>query len=119
MVCRTGIQPLQMLEVFIRSTGGYRISGQANFYPQHCQVPIEHPWDEIKRVAMDLSDAIRKLRETREKRRQRQIEALQKLSSIFDLNLKEAEQEYVRQNFSSGTPTSKEAIRMAQEYTAE
>ena len=46
----------------------YRISGQANFYPQHCQVPIEHPWDEIKRVAMDLTDAIMKLKEAKEKR---------------------------------------------------
>ena len=48
---------------FIRSTGGYRISGQANFYPQHCQIPIEKPWDEIKRVAMDLRDAIMKMKE--------------------------------------------------------
>ena len=53
---------------FIRSTGGYRISGQANFYPQHYQVPIEHPWDKIKRVAMDLTDAIIKLKEGKEKR---------------------------------------------------
>ena len=56
---------------FIRSTGGYRISGQANFYPQHCQVPIEHPWDKIKRVAMDLRDAIMKMKEAKEKRPRR------------------------------------------------
>ena len=98
---------------FIRSTGGYRISGQANFYPQHCQVPIEHPWDEIKRVAKDLTEAIIKLKERKEKRPHRQIEALQKLSNIFDIDLEKAEEEYVRSNLSSSAPTSKAAVQTA------
>ena len=62
---------------------------------------------------MNLADAIIKLNDGKEKRPQRQIEALQKLNSIFNLNLKEAEQEYVQQNFTSSTPTSKEVTRMA------
>ena len=85
-------------QFFIRSTGGYRISGQANFYPQHCKVPIEHPWDEVKRVAMDLTDAIAKLNDGKEKKPRRQIEALQKLNKIFNLNLNEAERESMCNN---------------------
>ena len=98
---------------FIRSTGGYRISGQANFYPQHCQLPIEKPWDEIKRVAMDLRDAIMKMKEAKEKKPRRQIEALQKLSDIFNVDLEKEEQQYMRENFSSSAPTSKKAVRAA------
>ena len=78
---------------------------------QHCQVPIEHPWDEIKRVAMDLRDAIMKLKETKEKRPRRQIEALQKLSDIFNNDLDKAEQQYVHDSFLSRAPTSKSAVR--------
>ena len=76
-------------------------------------MPIEHPWDEIKRVAMDLTNAIIKLNDGKEKIPRRQIEALQKLSKIFKVNLKEVEKEYVQQHFSSSTPTSKESIRTA------
>ena len=60
---------------------------------------------------MDLADAITKLNDGKEKRPRRQIEALQKLNDIFNLNLDEAEREYVQENFSSSTPTSKEAVR--------
>ena len=66
----------------------------------------------MKRVAMDLTEAIVKLKERKEKRPWQQIEALQKLSNIFDIDLEKAEEEYVRQNFSSSAPTSKAAVRM-------
>ena len=62
---------------------------------------------------MDLTDAIAKLNDGKEKKPRRQIEALQKLNNIFNLNLDEAEREYVQQHFSSSTPTSKEAVRTA------
>ena len=54
-------------------------------------MPIEQPWDEVKRTAMEITDAIIKLNDGKERRPQRQIKALQKLSDIFNLNLKEAE----------------------------
>lgn len=76
-------------------------------------MPIEQPWDEVMRTAMDLVDAIIKLNDGKEKRPRQQIKALQKLSNIFKLNLKETEKEYVQQHFSSSTPTSKEAIQIA------
>ena len=62
---------------------------------------------------MDLSDAIMKLKEAKEKKPRRQIEALQKLSDIFNIDLEEAEKKYVRDNFSSSAPTSKAAVRTA------
>ena len=83
---------------------------KTNFYPQHCQLPIEYPWDEIKRVAMDLRDVIMKMKEAKEKKPKRQIEALQKLSDIFNVDLEKEEQEYMRENFSSSAPTSKTAV---------
>ena len=62
---------------------------------------------------MELRDAIMKLKEAKEKRPQRQIEALQKLSDIFNVDLEKVEQQYMRENFSSSAPTSKAAVRTA------
>ena len=95
---------------FIKSTGGYRISGHANFYPQHCQGRIKKQWDEIKRTAATLAAAIMKLSKEQEMKPKQHIEALQKLSDIFKVNLKEVEREYALRFFSSSTPTSKEVI---------
>ena len=62
---------------------------------------------------MDLRDAIMKMKEAEEKKPRRQIEALQKLSDIFNIDLEKAEQQYMRENFSSSAPTSKAAVRAA------
>ena len=64
----------------------------------------------MKRVAMDLTNAIIKLNDGKERMPRRHIKALEKLSKIFKVNLKEVEKEYVQQHFSSSTPTSKESI---------
>ena len=53
------------------------------------------------------------MKERKERRPHRQIEALQKLSDIFDIDLEKAEEEYVRSNLSSSAPTSKAAVRTA------
>ena len=74
-------------QFFIPLTGGIRTSGQAHFYLQHCIMQIKNHWDEMKRCAIELVDAIKKLTAEEEVRPRRQIEALQKLSDIFKLNL--------------------------------
>ena len=62
---------------------------------------------------MELRDVILKMKEAKEKRPRRQIEALQKLSDIFNVDLEKEEQQYMRENFSSSAPTSKTAVRAA------
>jgi hypothetical protein len=32
----------------VPSTGGFRTSGQARFYPQHCEMPREQPADDVR-----------------------------------------------------------------------
>ena len=64
----------------------------------------------MKRLGIDLTEALLRLNEGHETRPQRHIEALQKLSSIFKMNLKEASRAYEKKHFSSSEPTSKEAV---------
>ena len=40
---------------FVPSTGGMRVSGKANFYPQHVELPKESPSDEVRRMALNLT----------------------------------------------------------------
>jgi len=70
-------------EFQVPSTGGYRISGQANFYPQHCKAPVEHPLDEAKRTALDLLQAVRKLCGQEVGQPSRHATALKQLAEIF------------------------------------
>lgn len=78
-------------QFFVTSTGGFRTSGQATFYPQHCTMPVEQPWDEIRRCAQELTDTIQKLTDEKTARPHRHVEALQRLNDIFKLNLEETE----------------------------
>ena len=67
----------------------------------------------MKRFGIDLTEVLLRLNEGHETRPQRHIEALQKLSSIFKMNLKEASRAYEKKHFSSSEPTSKEAVPTA------
>ena len=60
------------------STGGMRTSGQATFYPQHCQVPRQTSMDEIKLMAARLLNALQKLRGEQEFEHGRHDEALER-----------------------------------------
>ena len=46
---------------YVPSTGGFRTSGQAKFYPRHCEAPVEKPFDEARRLAADLVRSVQKL----------------------------------------------------------
>jgi hypothetical protein len=45
-------------EFYVPSTGGFRISGQANFYPQYSTMPQETDWDSTKRLAHVLTQSL-------------------------------------------------------------
>ena len=70
-------------------------------------------------MAIDLRDAIMKLKEAKEKRHRRQIEALRKLSDVFNIDLEEAEQKYVRKIFRQAHQHQKQQFERRRECTAE
>ena len=72
---------------------------------------IENQWDKMKRCAIELVDAIKKLAAEEEVRPRRQIEALQKLSDKFKLNIGEDNARDEIRTATSATPTAKAAIR--------
>ena len=48
-------------EFWVPATGGYRISGNGRFYPEHCKLPIEEPVDRIEREAKALNNSIQEM----------------------------------------------------------
>lgn len=71
------------LSFYIPKTGKERISGKYNLFPQHCKMPIENPFDTANRMAHDLTNAINAIAKRNKEIPARQIEALKKLSDIF------------------------------------
>ena len=72
---------------------------------------IKNLWDEMKRCAIELVDAIKKLTAEEEVRPRQQIKALQKLSDIFKLNLGEDNAGDESRTTTSATSTTKAVIR--------
>ena len=103
-------------EFWVPATGGYRISGNARFYPEHCKLPIEEPVDRIEREAKALNNSIKEMMDGKRRLPGRHAEALTKLNSIFNLNgeSKQTQQEKERPNYqTSSAPTMKAAVRAA------
>mgnify|MGYP003325311313 CR=1 FL=1 len=69
---------------YVPGTGGIRTSGQATFYPTHCEMPLETPMDEATRAAKALTNALRRLRDGPVGLSGRHGEALARLSAIFN-----------------------------------
>ena len=111
MVYWPSVQPLRMLGVLAK-TGGYRISGNARFYPEHCKLPIEEPADRIARKAKALSSSIKEMIDRNRKIPGRHAEALTRLENIFNLNLeiKQWQNGAERQKYQSSEPTSKAEV---------
>ena len=98
------------------ATGGYRISGNARFYPEHCKLPIEEPVDRIKREAKALNNSIKEMMDGERRLLGRHAEALTRLDKIFNLkgDSKPLQQEKKRPTYqTSSTPTMKAAVRAA------
>ena len=98
------------------ATGGYRISGNGRFYPEHCKLPIEEPVDRIEREAKALNNSLQEMMDGQRRLPGRHAEALNKLNSIFNLNgeIKQTQQEKKRPNYqTSSAPTMKAAVRAA------
>ena len=57
-------------------TGGIRTSGQANFYPQHVDLPKENMADEVRQLAHDLTAALLKLRRQAQPGQDKHIDTL-------------------------------------------
>ena len=68
---------------YVPSTGGMRVSGQANFYPQHVTLPTENPADEVRHMALNITAALLKLQDKARPRQPQHVEALKKLSEIL------------------------------------
>ena len=67
----------------VPSTGGFCTTGQARFYPQHCEMPRERPMDEVRQIAADLSRALSFVLGRNAPKTSRHLEALNRLSTIF------------------------------------
>ena len=95
------------------ATGGYRISGNARFYPEHCKLPIEEPIDRIEREAKALNSSIKEMMNGEKRLSGRHTEALSKLDEIFNLkgDIKQPQQEKERPSYqTSNAPTMKAAV---------
>ena len=68
---------------YVPATGKTRITGQATFYPEHCEVPTEHPMDAATRVVKYLLNAIRRLQKSNMQHNGRHSDALRTLATIF------------------------------------
>ena len=100
-------------EFYVPSTGGFRISGQANFYPQHSSVPQETDWDSTKRLAHALTQSLRRIAKNATEQPGRHMEALKRLTDIFanhTNNVRTANEDYQQTSSTSTTPA---AIRKA------
>ncbi|MCP4142532.1 MAG: hypothetical protein GY755_20020, partial [Chloroflexi bacterium] len=71
------------LRFYVPQSGKEQISGKYNLFPQHFTLPIENPYDTTQRLAHDLTNAINAIAKQNKEVPARQIEALQKLSDIF------------------------------------
>ena len=94
---------------FLPSTGGTRVSGQANFYPQHVDLPRENPADEARRLAHKLTQALLRLSGNGEGRSEEHIAALKRLSNIFTQRMDFDPMDHLPRQ-SSATPTAPAAL---------
>ena len=95
------------------ATGGYRISGNGRFYPEHCKLPIEEPVDRIEREAKALNNSIKEMMDGERRLPGRHAEALTRLDKIFNLkgDSKQLQKEKERPTYqTSSTPTMKAAV---------
>ena len=67
----------------IPSTGGNKVSGQAVFYPAHCNTPQTTPMDDAVKISTTLVQAIRRLRQNNTQFPGRHDAALQQLAENF------------------------------------
>ena len=100
-------------QFFVPSTGGVRISGQATFYPQHCEIPRETPADEARRNAEKLIQAIQKLKGDNNPLPHRHTAALEQLSTIFKEATEQMIGEPTTEPPTSHNPTNPNEIRQA------
>jgi hypothetical protein len=98
-------------EFYIPSTGGFRISGQANFYPQHSNVPRETDWDSAKQMAHGLTQALRRLAKKATDEPDHHMDALQKLTKIFGSHAQKTRTTNQASPQTLSTPTTPAAIR--------
>ena len=96
---------------YVPSTGGFRTSGQANFYPRHCIVPVEKPFDEVRRLAGDLTRAVQRMSKEEVRQPCRHTEALKQLSSIFADKLDAPTDTTTTPAQSSATPTAPASLQ--------
>jgi hypothetical protein len=88
------------------------VSGQANFYPQHVDLPKENPANEAQRMAKNLTNVLLKLTENGKARNDEHIAALKRLSDIFKHKLDFDPEDHLPTQ-SSTTQTAPAAIRAA------
>ncbi len=86
------------------------MSVQANFYPQHCEVPREKPMDKIKRLSSSLKSAIQSLEKEEMRQPGFHAEALKCLSDIFGKKVKDVVAENILPEPASAMPMAPKAI---------
>ena len=71
------------LTFYVQSTGGTKVPGNYQLYPELCNVPRETVMDEALRVTKDLLNAIKKLQGQEAMQPWRYMSVLKTLSEIF------------------------------------
>ena len=71
MVLWAGIRPLSKHDFFVPETGGHRISGSYDLFPQHCLLPTMNPTQHVKAVHEELRETIMALPKKRRQRLQK------------------------------------------------
>ena len=89
------------------------MTGQACFYPQHCEMPRERPADEVRRLAANLTQALQFAIEKTVNRASRHVDALRQLVTIFGTTAADVMETFIAPPQSSNNPTIKQAVHEA------
>ena len=83
VICRPCLGPLQVPKFQVPTTGGLRVSGQYQMYPQHICVPVEAPRDSETSVEKYLIEAVKTLQDQETNHPGRHTQSLETLTKIF------------------------------------
>lgn len=100
-------------QFYVPETRGFRTSGQATFYPEHCDVPHETPMDAAVKLAHKLTNAIRTLNAKHNLPPGRHATALEQLAGIFQQEATQDVQPQQTQHQTSTNPTAPRQIQQA------
>ena len=95
----------------IPSTGGVRTAAQYQLYPKHVKAPQETPMDRAVRIAVTLTNAIKRILKEPSRDAGRHEKALEQLTNIFETATEKIEKRHENRTQTSSTTTTREKVR--------